>query len=152
MVQWLRIRAPMQKAWVRSLVGELRSHMPHDTGNNNNNIKSDKVKALLLIKLCNKWLRLLDTKYKVRIPSRSFEISRLKTRDPRGWGKRDQDWGRRGKRLTLGLEREEDEASRCHGPQPVAWLCARCASGSLIWRQPCAWASLYYIHQMTVYF
>lgn len=80
----------MQKAWVRSLVGELRSHMPHDTGNNNN-IKSDKVKALLLIKLCNKWLRLLDTKYKVRIPSRSFEISRLKTRDPRGWGKRDQD-------------------------------------------------------------
>ena len=26
-VQWLRIRLPMQGAWVRALVGELRSHM-----------------------------------------------------------------------------------------------------------------------------
>ena len=26
-VQWLRIRFPMQGTWVRSLVGELRSHM-----------------------------------------------------------------------------------------------------------------------------
>ena len=27
-VQWLRLRLPMQGVWVRSLVGELRSHMP----------------------------------------------------------------------------------------------------------------------------
>ena len=27
-VQWLRIHLPMQGTWVRSLVGELRSHMP----------------------------------------------------------------------------------------------------------------------------
>ena len=27
--QWLRLRLPMQGMWVRSLVGELRSHMPH---------------------------------------------------------------------------------------------------------------------------
>ena len=27
-VQWLRILLPMQGTWVRSLVGELRSHMP----------------------------------------------------------------------------------------------------------------------------
>ena len=27
-VQWLRLRLPMQGAWVRSLVGELISHMP----------------------------------------------------------------------------------------------------------------------------
>ena len=26
--QWLRIHLPMQGLWVRSLVGELRSHMP----------------------------------------------------------------------------------------------------------------------------
>ena len=29
MVQWLRRCLPMQGAWVRSLVRELRSHMPH---------------------------------------------------------------------------------------------------------------------------
>ena len=27
-VQWLRLRLPMQGVWVRSLVRELRSHMP----------------------------------------------------------------------------------------------------------------------------
>ena len=27
-VQWLRIHLPMQGTWVRSLIGELRSHMP----------------------------------------------------------------------------------------------------------------------------
>ena len=27
--QWLRLCLPMQGVWVRSLVGELRSHMPH---------------------------------------------------------------------------------------------------------------------------
>ena len=36
-VQWLRICLPMQGVWVRSLVGELRSHMPH--GQKNQNIK-----------------------------------------------------------------------------------------------------------------
>ena len=30
MVQWLRISLPMQGTWVRSLVRELRSHMPQD--------------------------------------------------------------------------------------------------------------------------
>ena len=29
-VQWLRLRLPLQVLWVRSLVGELGSHMPHD--------------------------------------------------------------------------------------------------------------------------
>ena len=29
-VQWLRIRLPMQGTWVRSLVRELRCHMPGD--------------------------------------------------------------------------------------------------------------------------
>ena len=29
-VQWLRICAAMQRMWVHSLVGELRSHMPWD--------------------------------------------------------------------------------------------------------------------------
>ena len=28
LVQWLRLRLPMQGVWVQSLVGELRSHMP----------------------------------------------------------------------------------------------------------------------------
>ena len=28
-VQWLRLRLPMQGVWVRSLIRELRSHMPH---------------------------------------------------------------------------------------------------------------------------
>ena len=28
MGQWLRICLPMQGAWIQSLVGELRSHMP----------------------------------------------------------------------------------------------------------------------------
>ena len=28
-VQWLGLRLPMQGVWVRSLVGEIRSHMPH---------------------------------------------------------------------------------------------------------------------------
>ena len=30
-VQWLRIHLPIQGAWVQSLVGELRSHMPRST-------------------------------------------------------------------------------------------------------------------------
>ena len=30
-VQWLRIRLPGQGAWVLSLVGELRSHMPQSS-------------------------------------------------------------------------------------------------------------------------
>ena len=30
-VQWLRIHLPMQGTWVRSLVGELRSHMLQGT-------------------------------------------------------------------------------------------------------------------------
>lgn len=59
-----------------------------------------KVKALLLIKLCNKWLRLLDTKYKVRIPSRSFEISRL-SHGTQGV-KEIRTGGRRGKRADIG--------------------------------------------------
>ena len=29
-VQWLRLHLPLQMLWVRSLVGELGSHMPHD--------------------------------------------------------------------------------------------------------------------------
>ena len=52
----------------------------------------------MFIKLYNKWLRLLDIKYEVRIPSRSFEVSRFKTRDPRGLGK------------TFGLKQERKEA------------------------------------------
>ena len=27
-IQWLRLCLPMQRLWVQSLVGELRSHMP----------------------------------------------------------------------------------------------------------------------------
>ena len=30
-VQWLRIRLPMQGAWVRYLVKELRSHLPRSS-------------------------------------------------------------------------------------------------------------------------
>ena len=35
-VQWLRLRASNAGAWVRSLVGELRSHMPRGAAKNNN--------------------------------------------------------------------------------------------------------------------
>ena len=39
-VQWLRFNLPVQWVWVRSLVGELRSHMPcgqkTETENRNN--------------------------------------------------------------------------------------------------------------------
>ena len=34
MVQWLRLCLPMQEAWVRSLVRELRSHMPWGAAKN----------------------------------------------------------------------------------------------------------------------
>ena len=34
-VQWLRLCLPMQGVWVRSLVGELRSHMPLSQKNQN---------------------------------------------------------------------------------------------------------------------
>ena len=32
MVQWLRIRLPMQGTWVRALVGEPRFHMGRENG------------------------------------------------------------------------------------------------------------------------
>lgn len=117
-------------------------------------IKSDKVKALLLIKLCNKWLRLLDTKYKVRIPSRSFEISRLENKGTQVSGKKRSGLRQERKEADIGTgERSEGWAAGCHGPQPVAWLCARCASGSLDSKAaPVLGHLFYYIHQMTVYF
>ena len=38
-VQWLRICLSMQGVWVRSLVGELGSHMPHGQKKTKQNIK-----------------------------------------------------------------------------------------------------------------
>ena len=46
-VQWLRLRLPMQGARVLSLVGELRSHMPQPKIKTNKNKKQNKQKTVL---------------------------------------------------------------------------------------------------------
>ena len=45
MVQWLRLHLPVQGVWVRSLVGELRSHIAH----------SQKTKNIKQKQYCNKF-------------------------------------------------------------------------------------------------
>ena len=49
-VQWLRHRLPMQGAWVPSLVGDLRSHMPCGVATKNKNY--GKLSPGYIITLC----------------------------------------------------------------------------------------------------
>ena len=49
-VQGLRLCLPMQRVWVRSLVGELRSHMPWGQKNQNrSNIATNSTKTLKMV-------------------------------------------------------------------------------------------------------
>ena len=57
MVQWLRLRLPMQGVRVRSLVGELRSHMPHGQKTKTSNrisVVTDSIKTLKMVHIKNK--------------------------------------------------------------------------------------------------
>ena len=76
-VQWLRLRLPMQAVHVRSLVGELRSHMPHGQKTktqNRSNIITHSVKALKMVHI-KKSLKRKDKKEK-------SQVKHLKSRNP----------------------------------------------------------------------
>ena len=54
-VWWLRFHLPMKGVHVRSLVGELKSHMPHNQNiKKNRNIVTNSIEALKIIYLLNK--------------------------------------------------------------------------------------------------
>ena len=60
MVQWLRLRLPMQGVWVQSLVRELRSHMPQGqktkTENRSNNV-TNSIQTLKMVHIKKKILK-----------------------------------------------------------------------------------------------
>ena len=58
--QWLRLCLPMQGVWVRSLVGELGSHMPQGqkaTTQNRSNIVTNSINTLKLVHIKKKSLK-----------------------------------------------------------------------------------------------
>ena len=50
-VQWLRLRLSMQRLWVRSLVGELKSHMPHSRKSKTSNISNIVTNSINTLKI-----------------------------------------------------------------------------------------------------
>ena len=50
-VQWLRLRLPMQRLWVRSQVGELKSHMPRSRKSKTSNISNIVTNSINTLKI-----------------------------------------------------------------------------------------------------
>ena len=64
LVQWLRLRLPMQGRWVQFLVWELRSHVPFAPKSQNaNNIVTKSIKILKVVHIKKKILKIILNEY-----------------------------------------------------------------------------------------